>query len=349
MDNNFIVSSSPHIRSGETIQSIMFNVILALIPATAYGVYVFGFKALIVVLVSIASAVITEAVFQKIRKKKVTISDLSAVLTGLLLAMNLPPAAPWWLAMVGSIFAIALAKQVFGGIGHNFINPALAARAVLIASWSARMGTWDVPFSSSGFFAYDAVTGATPLGVIAEGSGEALPSFWDAFIGNIGGCIGETSALFLILGGLYLIYKGIITWHIPFSYIISAFVFSFLLNGFDAAYSAYQLIIGGIMLGAFFMATDYASSPVTDKGKIIYGVGIGLLTILIRTFGSLPEGVSYSILLMNIATPMIDRFTTSVVFGGKTKKQIKAEKKAKEAEEIAALKAEKEAVEGGAK
>ncbi len=346
MENNFIVSSSPHIRSGETIQSIMLNVILALLPATAYGVYVFGFKALIVVLVSIATAVATEAIFQKIRKVPVTISDLSAVLTGLLLAMNLPPSAPWWLAVIGSAFAIALAKQVFGGIGHNFINPALAARAVLIASWSARMGTWDNANSATGLMGFDAVTGPTPLGIMAEGGTEALPSFLDAFLGNVGGCLGESSALLLILGGLYLIYKGIITWHIPVAYIGSAFVFSFFLDGFDFMYSAYQLVIGGIMLGAFFMATDYASSPVTNKGKIIYGIGIGLLTILIRKYGALPEGVSYSILLMNVATPMIDRFSVDTIFGGVSKKAKKEAKKAKKAEEKAAQEAE--AKEGGA-
>ncbi len=351
MENNFIVSSSPHIRSGETIQSIMLNVIIALCPAALYGVYIYGLKALIVIVVSILTAVISEAVVQKIRKQPVTVGDLSAVLTGLLLAMNVPPSAPWWLVVVGSAFAIVIGKQVFGGIGHNFINPALAARAVLISSWSARMGTWDNAKSATSMMGLDAVTGPTPLGVMAESQGALpkigaeLPSFWDAFIGNVGGCIGETSALLLILGGLYLIYKGIITWHIPVAYIASAFVFAFFFYGFSFEYSAYNLVIGGLMLGAFFMSTDYASSPVTNKGKIIYGVGIGLLTILIRRFGSLPEGVSYSILLMNVATPMIDRFSVNTIFGGTSKKAAKAAKKAKkEAEKKAAL----EAKEGGA-
>ncbi len=352
MENNFIVSSSPHIRSGETIQSIMLNVILALCPAALYGVYIYGLKALLIIVISIVTAMLSEAIFQKIRKQPVTIGDLSAVLTGLLLAMNVPPSAPWWLVVVGSAFAIVIGKQVFGGLGHNFINPALAARAVLISSWSARMGTWDNAKSASNFMGFDAVTGPTPLGVIAESAnglpqiGTELPSFLDAFLGNVGGCIGETSALLLILGGIYLIWKGIITWHIPVAYIVSAFVFAFFFYGFSIEYSAYNLVIGGLMLGAFFMSTDYASSPVTNKGKIIYGVGIGLLTILIRRFGSLPEGVSYSILLMNVATPMIDRFSVNTIFGGQSKKDKKAAKKAKkEAEKQAKLEAAKE---GGA-
>lgn len=309
MENNFIISSSPHIRSGETVQSIMMHVLIALAPAAAYSVYIFGIQAAITIAISIASAVICEYLFQKIRRKPVTVSDLSAAVTGLLLAMNLPPTAPWWLIIIGSAFAIIIAKQVFGGIGYNFINPALAARAMLITAWPARMTNWTMPF--------DSVSGATPLGIIKEGTGENLPSLLDAFLGNIGGCIGETSALLLILGGLYLLYKGIISWHIPVSYIGTAFVMALLLGGFDAMGALYHLVIGGLMLGAIFMATDYASSPVTPKGKIIYGIGAGLLTMLIRYFGSLPEGVSYSILLMNVATPLIDRFTKKTVFGGK--------------------------------
>ncbi len=327
----------------------MLNVIIALCPAALYGVYIYGIKALIVIVVSVVTAVVSEAVFQKIRKQPVTVSDLSAALTGLLLAMNVPPSAPWWLVVVGSAFAIIIAKQVFGGIGHNFINPALAARAVLISSWSARMGTWDNAKSAASIMGYDAVTGPTPLGVIAETQGglpaigTELPTFWDAFVGNVGGCIGETSALLLIVGGVYLIYKGIITWHIPVAYIASSFVFAFFLYGFSVEYSAYSLVIGGLMLGAFYMSTDYASSPVTNKGKIIYGIGAGLLTILIRRFGSLPEGVSYSILLMNVATPMIDRFSINTIFGGVSRKDKKAAKKAKKEEEKAAKLAEKEA------
>lgn len=309
METNFIISSSPHIRSGETVTSIMLHVLIALIPAAAYGVYIYGINAAITIAVCIVSAVVSEALFQKIRKKPVTINDLSACVTGLLLAMNLPPTAPWWLGVIGSAFAIIIAKQVFGGLGYNFINPALAARAMLITAWPARMTNWAMPF--------DGVSGATPLGIIKEGTGAELPSLLDAFMGNIGGCIGETSALLLILGGVYLIFRGVISWHIPVSYIGTAFVMALLLGGFDAPGAVYHLVIGGLMLGAIFMATDYASSPVTVKGKIIYGIGAGVLTMLIRYFGSLPEGVSYSILLMNVATPMIDRFTKRTVFGGR--------------------------------
>ncbi len=320
METNFVISSSPHIRSGETTQSIMLNVILALIPAAAYGVYIFGLNALVVILVSVLTAVASEAIFQKVRRKPITVSDLSAVVTGLLLAMNVPSTAPWWLVVIGSAFAIIIGKQVFGGLGFNFINPALAARAMLMSSWPSRMTAWVSPF--------DAVSGPTPLGMIAETGAtpfsaegaSTMPGLMDAFIGNIGGCIGETSALLLLLGGLYLIYKKVISWHIPVAYIGTAFVISFLVTGFDVMYSAYHLVIGGLMLGAFFMATDYSSSPVTPKGKIIYGIGAGLLTILIRTYGALPEGVSYSILLMNVATPMIDRFTKKTIFGGGKKK-----------------------------
>lgn len=307
METNFIISSSPHIRSGETTRSIMLNVIIALSPAAAYGVYIFGINSLLLIAVSIISAVFSEAIFQAIRKKPITVSDLSAVVTGLLLAMNVPPTAPWWLVFIGSSFAIIMAKQVFGGLGYNFINPALAARAMLMSSWPSRMTNWVSPF--------DAVSGPTPLGIINEGNG-TLPSLFDAFVGNIGGCLGETSSLLLILGGLYLIYKRIITWHIPVSYISTAFLVALLTSGINVTDSLYHLVIGGLMLGAFFMATDYASSPVTPKGKIIFGIGAGLLTILIRFYGSLPEGVSYSILLMNVATPMIDRFTKKTIFGG---------------------------------
>lgn len=311
MENNFVISSSPHIRTGETVRSIMLNVIIALTPAAAYGVYIFGLNALLLILISVVTAVFSEAIFQVIRKKPITVGDLSAVVTGLLLAMNVPSTAPWWLVFIGSAFAIIIGKQVFGGLGFNFINPALAARAMLMTSWPARMTNWVCPF--------DGVSAATPLGIMAEGSG-TLPSHLDAFIGNIGGCIGETSALLLILGGAYLIYKKIITWHIPVAYIGTAFFMGLFVSGFDVQTSLFHLLIGGLMLGAFFMATDYSSTPITAKGKVIYGIGAGLLTILIRVFGSLPEGVSYSILLMNVCTPMIDRFTKKTVFGGGKKK-----------------------------
>ncbi len=311
MQNRLLVSSSPHIRSKESVQSVMRDVLIALVPATAYGIYIFGIKAAILVAIAIGAAVGTEAFIQGVmRKQKITISDLSAAVTGLLLAMNIPVSAPWWLALIGSIFAIAIVKQAFGGLGHNFMNPALAARAMLMASWPVQMTTWTAP-------GVDAVSTATPLGIIAEGGATSqLPDIFSAFVGNIGGCIGETSALLLFLGGLYMIYRGVITWRIPVVYIATVFVLGFLLQGFDVYMAAYQIVVGGLMLGAFFMATDYASSPVHAKGQLIYAFGAGLLTILIRVFGSLPEGVSYSILLMNVATPLIEKYTAPKVFGG---------------------------------
>lgn len=311
MQNRLFVSSSPHIRSKDTVHSVMRDVLIALLPATIYGIIAFGTKALILIAIAIGAAVATEAFIQVVmRKQKATIKDLSAVITGLLLAMNIPVSAPWWLALVGSVFAIAIVKQAFGGLGHNFMNPALAARAMLMASWPVEMTTWTTPGA-------DAVTTATSLGVIAEGgSALQMPSLLNTFIGFEGGCIGETSALLLIIGGLYLLYRGVITWRIPVVYIGTVFVFAMFFTGFDMYLSVYHLLAGGLMLGAIYMATDYASSPVNAKGQLIYAFGAGLLTILIRQFGSLPEGVSYSILLMNVATPIIEKYTAPKVFGG---------------------------------
>lgn len=311
MEQRLIVSSSPHIRSKETVQSVMRDVLIALLPATVFGVITFGARALVLILLAIAAAVGTEAFIQKyMRKTKVTIKDLSAVVTGLLLAMNIPASAPLWLPVVGSIFAIAIVKQAFGGIGHNFMNPALAARAMLMASWPVQMTTWVKPGA-------DAVATATPLGIIKEGLPiDQLPGLWDAALGTIGGCIGETSALLLALGGAYLVFRGIISWRIPAIYIGTVFVLALLFNGFDVNLALYHVVTGGLILGAFFMATDYASSPVTAKGQLYYALGCGILTILIRQFAALPEGVSYSILLMNVATPIIEKYTAPKVFGG---------------------------------
>ncbi len=309
MENNFILSSSPHIRSGETTRGIMLRVIIALLPATFYAIYSFGFNAALLVMVSIITAVLTEAFIQVVmRKQKSTVSDLSAVLTGLLLAMTLPATAPFWIPIVGSVFAIAIGKQVFGGIGHNFVNPALAARAMLMIAYPTQMSNWVLPGP-------DAVSSPTTLAIINEGGGSELPTLLNAFIGKMGGSLGETSAVLLIVGGLFLLYKKVITWHIPVAYIASAFILALITGGFDFVGATYELVIGGLMLGAIFMATDYASSPITSKGKLVYGIGCGVITILIRHYGSLPEGVLYSILLMNVATPIIDRFTKARVFG----------------------------------
>lgn len=306
----FRVTSSPHIRSGETTQRIMLDVIIALLPALAAGIYYFGMRSLFVTLVSVAFAVITEFVMQKILKRPVTINDLSAVVTGILLAFNVPSTAPLWMVAIGAIFAIAVAKHCFGGLGHNFINPALAARAMLLASWPVRMTS--SAFVSPGI---DAVSTATPLEALSLGTTENLPSLMDLFIGNVAGCIGETSALALLIGGLYLIYRGVISFTIPVTYIGTVAILSFIFGGFSPYIAVYHVLAGGLFLGAIFMATDYSSSPMTKKGQVIMGIGAGILTALIRFYGAYPEGVSYSILLMNVATPLIDRFTMPRKFG----------------------------------
>jgi len=308
MEAKLKVSSSPHIRSKETTQHIMRDVAIALTPAAIYGVYNFGMSALKVIIISILTAIICEFAVQKIRKIPVTISDFSALVTGLLLAMNLPPSVPLWIPVIGSAFAILIVKQAFGGLGHNFMNPALAARALLVASWPVQMTTWTI--------GADAVTTATPLGIMKEGLNVDLPSLWNVFAGNVGGCIGETSALLLLLGGFYLVYRGVISFRIPGIYIATVAILTFLLSGFDITYTIYSIFAGGLILGAFFMATDYASSPISAKGQIIFAIGLGLLTTIIRLYGGYPEGVSYSILLMNVAAPLIDKYTKPRVFGG---------------------------------
>lgn len=322
MENKLIASSSPHIRSDETISRIMLDVIIALLPATLASIYFFRFNAFKLIVLSIASAVITEVIFQKAMKKPVSVNDLSAVVTGLLLAFNIPASAPWWIPVIGSAFAIGIVKQFFGGLGHNFMNPALVARAMLLASWPTIMTNWVTP-------GVDAVSTATPLAIlkhqafsaatstVTSSTGQAvqtLPSLFDMFIGNIGGSLGETSALLLIIGGIYLLYRGVINWRIPFTYIGTVAVMMLAFGG-GFENTIYHLLAGGLILGAFFMATDYATSPVTKKGQIIFGIGAGLLTSIIRLKGGYPEGVSYSILLMNVAAPLIDKYTSPKVFG----------------------------------
>ncbi len=320
---NFVVSGTPHVRSKESIQSIMRDVVIALVPATIMGIIYFGVKALILILASIVSAVFFEWLYQTLLKKPVTISDLSAVVTGLLLAMNLPASAPIWVPVVGSAFAIIFAKQLFGGLGQNFINPALAGRAFLLASYPTEMTTWTAP---TGFSGADAVAVATPLAQMKTG---AFPdaSIADLALGtNIGGCIGETCAVALIIGGIYLLYKHVISWKIPVIYIATVFVLSALIGRHGVRMPVHEMFAGGLMLGAFFMATDYASSPVTPKGQVIFALGCGLLTTLIRAFGGYPEGVSYSILIMNLCVPLIERFTEPTIFGALPK--VKEAKKA---------------------
>jgi electron transport complex protein RnfD len=310
--DQYIMSSSPHVRSSESTPRIMRDVIIALLPATAFGVYIFGLNALWVVLSCVAAAMLTEALLQKLMHKKVTVSDGSAALTGLLLALNLPPAVPLWIPILGSVFAIAIVKQCFGGLGHNFLNPALAARAFLLVSWPTAMTTWTIPGA-------DAVSSATPLGALKLG-GE-LSAYSDMFIGNIGGCIGETSAIALILGGLYLIARRVIDPRIPVIYIGTVAVLTWVAGpqGLFTGDALYHVLGGGLMLGAFFMATDYTTSPMSASGKMVFAAGCGILTSVIRLWGGYPEGVSYSILLMNLVVPLIDRAFLPKRFGGAVK------------------------------
>mgnify|MGYP000990328499 FL=1 len=306
MEIKLIGSSSPHIRGDETTQTLMLDVIIALIPALAASIFYFGFNAAVLILAAVISAVVTEYLCQRFMNRPITITDLSAVVTGILLAFNLPAQAPWWIAVIGSAFAIAIVKQIFGGIGFNFLNPALAGRAFLMASWSSHMtGGMVDPVT-------DAVSSATPLAIIKGTASGQLPSIWDMFIGNVPGVIGETSSILLLIGGIYLIYRGTIKWIIPVFYIGTVAIIALIT---DASTLPYHILGGGLILGAFFMATDYATSPVTNKGKVIFAVGAGILTMLIRKIGGYPEGVSYSILLMNILTPMIDKYVRPRVFG----------------------------------
>lgn len=319
-NNNLLVSSTPHIRSNETIQSVMRDVVIALLPAAIMGVILFGIKAAILIITSVISCMFFEALYQKLAKKPVTISDFSAVITGLLLAMNIPASAPIWVPIVGSFFAIVIVKQLFGGLGQNFMNPALGARAFLLASYPTAMS--GTAFNATGFGSIgviDATSSATPLAQIAEGSVNSISQtdIINALVGNIGGCIGETCAIALILGGIYLIIRKVISWRIPVTYILTTFICTIIISALsgEIRFPVYELFTGGLMLGAFFMATDYASSPVTPKGQLIMGIGCGFLTALIRTLGGYPEGVSYSILLMNLCVPLIDRYTSPKKFG----------------------------------
>lgn len=310
-----MVSSSPHTKSKQTTRSIMLDVIIALIPVLLVATYFYGLSVLLLTLVSVISCVGFEWIWEKGFNRTITIKDLSAVVTGILIAYNVPANAPLYVVIIGAFVAIILAKQVFGGIGQNFINPALAARAFLLAGYSTAMRTFNVPTPGQLFTSVDAVTSATPLELVKNGLTQELPSLLDVLIGNIGGCIGEASAVALLLGGIYLIAKRIITWHIPVYYIGTVFVLTFILNGFDLYGSFYSLFLGGLILGAFFMATDYTTTPMTLKGQIIFAVSAGVLTTLIRLFGGYPEGVSYSILIMNLVVPLIDKYVKTHRFG----------------------------------
>ena len=304
MSENYNISSSPHIRSKVTTSNIMLMVIIALLPATAFGVYNFGLSALLVVVITTAAAVLTEYAYQKLMHKKVTIGDYSAALTGLLLALNMPAEAPWWMCVLGSVFAILVVKQVFGGLGQNFMNPALGARCFLLISFTGRMTT----------FVYDGVSGATPLALLKAGE---KVDVLDMFLGNIAGTIGETSVVALLIGDIFLVAMGIISLRIPVTYIVTFAIMVVLFggHGFDLTYLAAHLCGGGLMLGAWFMATDYVTSPITPKGQIVFGVCLGVLTAIFRIFGGSAEGVSYAIIVSNLLVPLIERVTLPKPFG----------------------------------
>lgn len=313
MENMLHVSSSPHVRAKDSTNRIMLYVILALLPTTLFGILNFGPKALLLIVLTIASCVATEWVFEKIIHKKSTIGDLSAVVTGLLLALNLPVTLPWWEAVLGGVFAIAIVKMMFGGLGQNFMNPALGARCFLLIAFAADMTN----------FKTDTYTGATPLAAMRSGE---LINTMDALIGRTAGTIGETSTIAILIGAIILILLGVITLTIPASYLITFVVFMLIFggHGFDMNYIVAQLCSGGIMLGAFFMATDYVTSPITPNGRILFGICCGILTGLFRCFGANAEGVSFAIILSNLLVPMIEKITIPRAFG-----QVKEKKEGK--------------------
>ncbi len=296
--NKLISSISPHFSSSITTTKIMLDVIIALIPAAIASVVIFGIRSLLVIGVCVAVCIFSEWGFEKICKKENTISDLSAVVTGMILAFNLPVTIPLWQAAFGSLVAIVVVKQLFGGIGQNFANPAITARIIMMTAFSGTMTNWVIP---------DASSSATPLALMAKGQTQALPSYLNMFLGMRGGCLGETCILALLIGGIYLLVKRVISWHTPVAFIGTVALMSFIC-GKDVLY---QLMAGGLILGALFMATDYSSTPATKSGKIIFGIGCGLITVLIRFWGNFPEGVSFSILIMNILTPYIEKLTRS--------------------------------------
>ena len=316
--NKLIVAPAPHVHSGDSVRKNMLNVIIALIPAYLVSLYFFGLGAFIVSAKAFVSCVVFEYLIQRfICKQKTSIGDLSAVLTGMLLGFNLPSNLPVWMVVVGALVAIGVAKMSFGGLGNNLFNPALVGRVFLLISFPAPMTTWPKPTPLTMSY-LDAQTAATPLTLMKEKGVEALPTLWEMFIGHMGGSLGEVSALALLIGGIYLIVTKTISWHIPVSILLTVFVFSgilWLANGEVYANPMIHLLSGGLMLGAIFMATDYVTSPMSPLGQIVYGIGIGIITIVIRVFGSYPEGMSFAILIMNAATPLINMYIHPKRFG----------------------------------
>lgn len=310
MEKNMVVSVNPHIYASQTTQTIMRDVLIALLPAVFASVLFFGIRALLVEVVCVVVAVACEWAFEKITNRPITITDFSAAVTGLLLALNLPVGIPIWQAAFGAFVAIIVIKQFFGGIGQNFANPAITARVIMLVAFSGTMTTW-APAAFSGVA--DATSAATPLAILsAEGASGSLPTLAQMFLGARGGSMGETSCLALLIGGIYLICRKVISWHTPVAFIGTVFILTALLG----QQPLYQVMAGGLFIGAIFMATDYTTSPPTPAGKLIFGVGCGLITVLIRVWGNYPEGVSFSILLMNILNPYISGWTKTKPFGG---------------------------------
>lgn len=312
MEQKYNVSSNPHVRDGMTTSRIMQLVVIALLPATLFGIWNFGFRAFLVVAVTVASSVIFEWLYDHFMHKPNTVKDFSAVVTGLLLAMNMPAQIPLWMPVLGSAFSIIVVKQLFGGLGQNFMNPALAARCFLLISFAGMMNNF-----SSARLGFDSVSGATPLAAMRAGQSVDLASM---FIGRIPGTIGEVSTIALLIGGIYLLVRKVISWRIPVIYIGTVAVFVFIFGGFDVNYVLCQVCGGGLIFGAFFMATDYVTSPITPMGQIVFGVVLGLLTGIFRLWGASPEGVSYAIILSNLFVPMIERVTLPKAFGKEAKK-----------------------------
>ncbi len=330
-----IASSSPHIRSDEDTRSIMLDVIIAMCPALAMSVYVFGWRALTLTLVSVFSCVFWEWAYRKLMKKNQMVGDLSAVVTGMLLAFVCPVTLPYWMVVLGAFFAIVVVKQLYGGIGCNFLNPALAGRAVLLASFAGAMTTWAAPGARIPVVGAtaDVVTAATPLAIMKGGAAESFAALTETyglgnlFVGTVGGSLGEVSALALLLGGIYLLCKKVISWQIPVAFIGTVALVTLISApaGVSAAdYMLYNVMGGGLMLGAIFMATDYATSPVTKPGQLIFGIGCGLITCFIRRFGSYPEGVCYSILIMNCTTWLLDKYIRPTIYGAPKKEKKEA-------------------------
>lgn len=322
MDGKFLITSSPHIRSNDTTQSIMFSVLIALTPAVIFSGFLFGFRAIMITMISVGASVLAEALFNMCCKKKQTISDLSAAVSGLLLALTLPVTVPLWIPVVGAFFAMIVVKGVFGGLGNNFMNPALAARAFLFIAWPVHMTTWLKPFEYGGvpiFLNVNAdqiITSATPLQSLRNLE-YSFTSLSDLFWGNVAGCIGETSAILLLIGGVYLLVRKVINWHIPVFYIATVGVLAYLFptSGTPIQYALAQMLGGGLLLGAIYMATDYSSAPTTTRGRVLYAIGCGLLTFVFRRFSNYPEGVSFAILLMNSLAWAIDGITKPRRFG----------------------------------